>query len=199
MAMKEPPSRLFSKMTIKGKDGTSSRSKELNSEYPDLKEFELLDTLGTGTFGRVRLCRHSKQDKYFALKILKKNEIIRLKQVEHIISEKQILGKVDHPFIVKLYVRRRRTTTRDPRCRDREEEKSQHAATQTRPRAAQRTDHVHVCPSTCLCVCPCTTAATPSRGNAACSLACDIRVPCSLLCVRTCVRAVILHTKRSAT
>ena len=91
-------------MTIKGKDGTSTRSKELNSEYPDLNEFELLDTLGTGTFGRVRLCRHTKQDKYFALKILKKNEIIRLKQVEHIISEKHILGKVDHPFIVKLYV-----------------------------------------------------------------------------------------------
>ena len=105
MAAKDaPPSRLFSKMTIKGKDGTSTRSKELNSEYPDLNEFELLDTLGTGTFGRVRLCRHTKQDKYFALKILKKNEIIRLKQVEHIISEKHILGKVDHPFIVKLYV-----------------------------------------------------------------------------------------------
>lgn len=98
-----PPSRLFSKMSLK-KDGPS-RPKELNSEYPDLSEFELLETLGTGTFGRVRLCRHkTQQEKYFALKILKKNEIIRLKQVEHIISEKQILGKVDHPFIVKLYV-----------------------------------------------------------------------------------------------
>ena len=102
MASKEPPSRLFSKMSIK-KDSTS-RSRELNADYPDLIEFELLETLGTGTFGRVRLCRHKSQDKFFALKILKKNEIIRLKQVEHIISEKQILGKVDHPFIVKLYV-----------------------------------------------------------------------------------------------
>lgn len=105
----KPPSRLFSKMTLKAKDN-NTRARELNAEYPDLGEFELLDTLGTGTFGRVRLCRHS-NEKYFALKILKKNEIIRLKQVEHIISEKKILGKVDHPFIVKLCVRSSR------RCR----------------------------------------------------------------------------------
>ena len=59
--------------------------------------------VGTGTFGRVRIVRHVKTGKYFALKILKKNEIIRLKQVEHILSEKHILAQIDHPFIVKLF------------------------------------------------------------------------------------------------
>ena len=72
MAAKDvPPSRLFSKMTIKGKDGTSTRSKELNSEYPDLNEFELLDTLGTGTFGRVRLCRHTKWAMFLVLHMVR--------------------------------------------------------------------------------------------------------------------------------
>ena len=46
-------------MTLKAKDN-NTRARELNAEYPDLGEFELLDTLGTGTFGRVRLCRHSR-------------------------------------------------------------------------------------------------------------------------------------------
>merc|ERR1712028_293196 len=38
-----------------------------------------------------------------ALKILKKAEIIRLKQVDHIMSEKAILQKINHPMIIALY------------------------------------------------------------------------------------------------
>jgi serine/threonine protein kinase len=37
-----------------------------------------------------------------ALKMLKKTEIIRLKQVDHVRSEKKILEKITHPFIVQL-------------------------------------------------------------------------------------------------
>lgn len=50
----------------------------------------------------MRLVRHKESSRYLALKILKKNEIIRLKQVEHIMSEKAILAQVEHPFIVNL-------------------------------------------------------------------------------------------------
>jgi serine/threonine protein kinase len=34
--------------------------------------------------------------------MLKKAEVIRLQQVEHMISEKNILSNLDHPFIVRL-------------------------------------------------------------------------------------------------
>jgi len=44
-----------------------------------------------------------KKPMYYALKMLKKSEIIRLKQVEHIKSEKSILSQINHPFIVVLY------------------------------------------------------------------------------------------------
>ncbi|GAB5590274.1 Cytochrome c oxidase subunit 1 [Umbelopsis nana] len=37
------------------------------------------------------------------MKVLKKQEVVRLKQVEHINSEKQILAMVKFPFIVNLY------------------------------------------------------------------------------------------------
>ncbi|KAI3650464.1 hypothetical protein MP228_003945 [Amoeboaphelidium protococcarum] len=62
--------------------------------------FQYVSTLGTGTFGRVMLVIHSTQ--YYALKILKKSEIIRLKQVEHIKSEKSVLTMLRHPFIVNM-------------------------------------------------------------------------------------------------
>jgi protein kinase X len=59
-------------------------------------------SLGTGTFGRVVLVRHRPSKEYFALKILPITEVIRLKQVEHVKSEKAILLMVKHPFIVNL-------------------------------------------------------------------------------------------------
>lgn len=106
--------------------------------------FQLGDTLGTGTFGRVRIVTYLPsaaaaaaaaasapasaasstitatassgpvvtpaspviapgRPLYFALKMLKKSEIIRLKQVEHIKAEKSILSRISHPFIVNLY------------------------------------------------------------------------------------------------
>nr|CCA19967.1 cAMPdependent protein kinase catalytic subunit putat [Albugo laibachii Nc14] len=67
-----------------------------------LADFEVLDTLGTGTFGRVRLV-HLRNDptKFYALKILKKSEILRLQQLHHIKCEIEILSRVNHPFIVK--------------------------------------------------------------------------------------------------
>ena len=70
--------------------------------------FHVGDTLGTGTFGRVRLVSYmqpslAQKPLHFALKMLKKSEIIRLKQVEHIKAEKSILSRICHPFIVNLF------------------------------------------------------------------------------------------------
>ena len=43
-----------------------------------------------------------KQLPHFAMKVLNKAEIVRLKQVEHINSERAILERVRHPFLVEL-------------------------------------------------------------------------------------------------
>ncbi|OMJ80342.1 hypothetical protein SteCoe_19441 [Stentor coeruleus] len=67
-----------------------------------LSELEILQTLGTGSFGRVRLSRIKQTGAYVALKILKKAEILKLKQVDHVISEFSILRTINHPFLVNL-------------------------------------------------------------------------------------------------
>eukprot|EP01136_Pigoraptor_vietnamica_P001844 Opistho-1_new@29007 len=76
--------------------------READKKY-SLQDFELLETLGTGTFGRVYLCKHKATGKYYAMKVLKKVEVVRLKQVEHIQSEKDILSQIRFPFIVNLF------------------------------------------------------------------------------------------------
>lgn len=67
-----------------------------------LSDLELKETLGTGSFGRVRLCKHKNGNDYYAIKCLKKREIIKMKQVQHIIAEKSILMEISHPFIVNM-------------------------------------------------------------------------------------------------
>uniref|UniRef100_A0A6S9HA20 cAMP-dependent protein kinase n=1 Tax=Heterosigma akashiwo TaxID=2829 RepID=A0A6S9HA20_HETAK len=67
-----------------------------------LDDFDLGVTLGTGSFGRVRFITHKATGSYWALKMLKKELVVRLQQVEHIMSEKNILSKLAHPFIVRF-------------------------------------------------------------------------------------------------
>lgn len=46
----------------------------------DLKDYKILQTVGTGSFGRVKLIQNKKDSsQYFALKILKKADILKLK------------------------------------------------------------------------------------------------------------------------
>ncbi|KAK0448392.1 kinase-like domain-containing protein [Desarmillaria tabescens] len=61
---------------------------------------------GTGTFGRVLLVRHrgsTGTQSHFAMKVLRKTEIVRLRQVEHVNAERYILSRVHHPFVVDLF------------------------------------------------------------------------------------------------
>ncbi|CAD8186128.1 unnamed protein product [Paramecium octaurelia] len=67
-----------------------------------LTDYDIMNTLGTGSFGRVRLAKQKSNNKYVALKMLKKIEILRLKQVDHIISEFNILKQVKHPFLIEM-------------------------------------------------------------------------------------------------
>ena len=43
-----------------------------------------------------------KEETPYALKMLKKSEIIRLKQVDHVKTEKKLLKNIKHPFIIDL-------------------------------------------------------------------------------------------------
>lgn len=62
-----------------------------------------MQTLGTGTFGRVVLAKHKRHEAFMAMKILRKGEVVRSKQVEHIKNERAILGELNDPFIVRLF------------------------------------------------------------------------------------------------
>lgn len=66
-------------------------------------DFELLTIIGRGAFGEVRLCREKTTGNVYAMKKLKKAEMLRRGQVEHVKSERNLLAEVDSACIVKLY------------------------------------------------------------------------------------------------
>jgi len=86
------------------------RNKKLGGQSRKLRvtDFELVRTLGTGTFARVWLARFADagpedRDKVFALKVLRKVDVIKLKQVDHVNNERAVLADVaGHPFITTL-------------------------------------------------------------------------------------------------
>ncbi|KAJ3345945.1 hypothetical protein HDU83_003545 [Entophlyctis luteolus] len=68
-------------------------------------DFKLIKTVGTGSFGRVHLALHVASNTYVALKVLRKHDVVKLKQVEHTLDEKRILEALSNgcPFLVHLY------------------------------------------------------------------------------------------------
>lgn len=70
----------------------------------NVEDFVILKLIGKGSYGKVYLVRRkmSSNDDIYAMKILKKKEMIIRDQVVHIKSERKILEMVDHPFIIKL-------------------------------------------------------------------------------------------------
>mmetsp|Transcript_42201 Transcript_42201/g.112865 ORF Transcript_42201/g.112865 Transcript_42201/m.112865 type:complete len:379 (+) Transcript_42201:319-1455(+) len=69
----------------------------------EMSAYDSMKTLGTGSFGRVRLAKHRGSGKVFAIKMLSKSLVIKSKQVDHIMNEKAILSHLLHPFIINLY------------------------------------------------------------------------------------------------
>ncbi len=68
-----------------------------------LSDFAIQRTLGTGSFGRVHLVQSKHNQRYYAIKVLKKAQVVKMKQVEHTNDERRMLQKVRHPFLITLW------------------------------------------------------------------------------------------------
>lgn len=82
---------------------TSSKSTADPDEKIGIKSFQILKLLGAGAFGKVYLARLKSSNSLYALKVLRKRQIINRNQVKYAVAEVNILKKMNHPFIISLY------------------------------------------------------------------------------------------------
>ncbi|CAM4478570.1 hypothetical protein PO909_015587 [Leuciscus waleckii] len=84
--------------------------KSLNSKQKktplSLEDFRLIAVLGRGHFGKVLLAEYKKSGSMYAIKALKKGDIVARDEVESLMCEKRIFETVNstqHPFLVNLF------------------------------------------------------------------------------------------------
>jgi len=70
---------------------------------PSLDDFILIQVVGKGSYGKVMLVKHKDEGSVFAMKMLRKENVIKRNQVEHTKTERNVLEAVSHPFIVTLH------------------------------------------------------------------------------------------------
>jgi len=68
-------------------------------------DFESLanSNIGVGGFGKVYKVRHKISQNIYAIKVISKTKIVEHDLVEQIKLEVQIMYKLNHPYVVKLY------------------------------------------------------------------------------------------------
>eukprot|EP00732_Lithocolla_globosa_P003490 Lithocolla_globosa_v1_NODE_2823_length_1857_cov_19.312986.p1 type:complete len:547 gc:universal NODE_2823_length_1857_cov_19.312986:73-1713(+) len=67
-----------------------------------MEDFDLLKVIGKGSFGKVMQVKKKDTNRIYAMKIIKKANIVERDEVEHTIAERNVLAKINHPYIVNL-------------------------------------------------------------------------------------------------
>ncbi|XP_067106198.1 serine/threonine-protein kinase N2 [Osmerus mordax] len=71
-----------------------------------MDDFNCFSVLGRGHFGKVLLAQYKKSGQIFAIKALKKGDVVTRDEVESLMCEKRIfetINQSDHPFLVNLH------------------------------------------------------------------------------------------------
>ncbi|TKA82623.1 cAMP-dependent protein kinase type 2 [Friedmanniomyces simplex] len=82
--------------------GGANPVRETKGKYT-LTDFTISRTLGTGSFGRVHLVQSKHNQRFYAVKVLKKQQVVKMKQVEHTNDERRMLQRCRHPFLITLW------------------------------------------------------------------------------------------------
>ncbi|CAL8463108.1 g2642 [Coccomyxa elongata] len=68
-----------------------------------IEDFEVIKPISRGAFGRVYLARKRTTGDLFAIKVMRKRDLIRKNLVENACFEKEIMSSANNPFIVRSY------------------------------------------------------------------------------------------------
>ncbi|KLO06908.1 AGC/NDR protein kinase [Schizopora paradoxa] len=68
-----------------------------------LDDFKTVKVIGKGAFGEVRLVQKTDTGKIYAMKTLKKEEMLKKDQLAHVRAERDVLAESNSPWVVQLF------------------------------------------------------------------------------------------------
>ena len=84
------------------KEKNNAPMKRRAADVCSLKQLKTIGILGKGAFGVVSLVLDPRTKKSYALKAIKKHQIVELGQQSHILNEKHVMELLHNPFLVNL-------------------------------------------------------------------------------------------------
>lgn len=73
------------------------------NEKINFDSFEIIKLIGSGSFGSILLVKKKDDGRYFAMKVLKKRNLITKRHLKYALTEVNILRSCEHPFIIKIH------------------------------------------------------------------------------------------------
>ena len=92
MSQQQPPSHLMTPL--------NNASSSVSSPCED--DFEEIKLISNGAYGAVHLVRHKQSLERFAMKKIKKQNILLRNQIQQVFTERDIMTFTDNPFVVAL-------------------------------------------------------------------------------------------------
>ncbi|GAX76983.1 hypothetical protein CEUSTIGMA_g4430.t1 [Chlamydomonas eustigma] len=98
--LSEPLGGKLSRVSERGGSGSSTPA---SMPGMSIDEFLIIKPISRGAFGRVYLARKKATGDLFAIKVMKKKDLIRKNMVESVNNERNILALANNPFVVRFY------------------------------------------------------------------------------------------------
>lgn len=75
-----------------------------STKPPDIQDFSVIKPISRGAFGKVYLgCKKNNTDQLYAIKVMKKSEMIHKNMVSQVVTERNALALSRSPFCVQLF------------------------------------------------------------------------------------------------
>eukprot|EP00118_Oscarella_pearsei_P002100 m.9490 g.9490 ORF g.9490 m.9490 type:complete len:455 (+) comp21386_c0_seq1:59-1423(+) len=104
--------RTMAELSLSNAEKTERRKQQAQKETEFLRlkrtrigveDFESLKVIGRGAFGEVRLVQKNDTGHVYAMKILRKSDLLAKEQVAHVRAERDVMVEADNPWVVKMY------------------------------------------------------------------------------------------------
>ncbi|CAD8110680.1 unnamed protein product [Paramecium sonneborni] len=74
----------------------------MENNVVSVQNFQFIDAIGRGGFGKVWKVRQKKNKQFYALKVMSKPKIMQKKSVQSVMNEKSLLSGLKHNFLINM-------------------------------------------------------------------------------------------------